>query len=206
MSQEVVKIIDISAWQQDVNYDEIKRAGVKAVILRVSHGHYYGDIAYQLHKREFRKRCILVGGYHYFEPAYDPTWQAQVFCAALGTVQFPPDADLESVKDCENTNVKRMINTFLRMIQVYSRKLPMIYCRAEQFNRYFYDPKYPWSNHLLHVAHYTKASQPYIPKGWDDWDLWQYTNKGRIPGIKGNVDFNRLNPESSLAVKYPQLV
>jgi hypothetical protein len=26
--------------------------------------------------------------------------------------------------------------------------------------------------------------------GWTDWQVWQYSSKGRIAGIQGNVDLN----------------
>jgi GH25 family lysozyme M1 (1,4-beta-N-acetylmuramidase) len=30
----------------------------------------------------------------------------------------------------------------------------------------------------------------YIPWGWDDWQVWQHSSRGSVPGIQGNVDLN----------------
>ena len=51
--------------------------------------------------------------------------------------------------------------------------------------------KYP-----LWVAHYTQKSTPDIPSGFTDYKLWQYSEKGTNPGIKGYVDTNRFNGTS----------
>lgn len=42
----------------------------------------------------------------------------------------------------------------------------------------------------LWVAAYTQAV-PKAPAPWTNWDIWQFTDKGRVDGIDGNVDVNR---------------
>lgn len=44
----------------------------------------------------------------------------------------------------------------------------------------------------LWIAQYTSATVPKIPKGWSDYWMWQFSSKGQISGIKGNVDMNRM--------------
>jgi hypothetical protein len=41
------------------------------------------------------------------------------------------------------------------------------------------------------APHYTWAPQPGIPSSWNDWTFWQYTNKGSVDGIIGDVDHTR---------------
>lgn len=54
-------------------------------------------------------------------------------------------------------------------------------------------------NYPLWVAHWTRAAKPLIPKGWDDWVLWQYSADGNKQGASWgvgarDVDLNRVNP------------
>jgi hypothetical protein len=32
--------------------------------------------------------------------------------------------------------------------------------------------------------------EPAIPKGWDDWTIWQHSCKGVVNGILNEVDLN----------------
>jgi lysozyme len=48
-------------------------------------------------------------------------------------------------------------------------------------------------NYPLWLAHYTSASAPRVPRPWDYWTFWQYTETGRVPGISTNCDINRFN-------------
>jgi GH25 family lysozyme M1 (1,4-beta-N-acetylmuramidase) len=40
----------------------------------------------------------------------------------------------------------------------------------------------------LWLAQYTSTVS--LPKGWNEYSVWQYSNKGVIDGINGNVDVN----------------
>lgn len=41
----------------------------------------------------------------------------------------------------------------------------------------------------LWIASYTQ--EPIIPSGWGDWKVWQFSDRGSVPGIAGGVDMNR---------------
>lgn len=36
-----------------------------------------------------------------------------------------------------------------------------------------------------------------MPKGWDRWALWQYTDKGIVAGVTGGVDASVFNGTQS---------
>ena len=51
-----------------------------------------------------------------------------------------------------------------------------------------------WTNEYgLWIAHYTQASQPTLPKGFDHWQFWQYTDSDHVEGVAGHVDGDRFN-------------
>ena len=47
---------------------------------------------------------------------------------------------------------------------------------------------------VLWIAHY-RVRFPSVPRAWADrgWTFWQYTDRGRAPGIDGPVDLNRFH-------------
>ena len=49
-----------------------------------------------------------------------------------------------------------------------------------------------FSSKRLWVADYRKVENPLLPDLWDDWVIWQYTDKGRWPNVESYVDFNRI--------------
>jgi GH25 family lysozyme M1 (1,4-beta-N-acetylmuramidase) len=40
----------------------------------------------------------------------------------------------------------------------------------------------------LWLPAYVDDPARFVPKAWAHWSFWQYTSKGSVPGIKGNVD------------------
>ena len=43
------------------------------------------------------------------------------------------------------------------------------------------------------IAHY-ETRAPLVPKPWTNWDFWQYTEHGKVPGIAaGAVDLDYFN-------------
>jgi hypothetical protein len=57
-------------------------------------------------------------------------------------------------------------------------------------------------NTSLWIAQYTSGS-PTWPKGtWPSYTLWQYTDKGRVPGIEGNCDCNQFNGSRDNCIKW----
>ncbi len=87
----------------------------------------------------------------------------------------------------------KWINTFFSIIDG-ANKPSMIYS-----GKYFMDENLP-ANHGLgnkplwlaqYPTNYTAASKPSIPKGWTNYEWWQYSCTGKINGINGNVDLSK---------------
>jgi hypothetical protein len=61
-------------------------------------------------------------------------------------------------------------------------------------------PADKWSSYPLHVANYTSAAQPYMPRDWDEWDVWQWSADGNGKGHEygadsHDIDLNRMKIE-----------
>ena len=51
-----------------------------------------------------------------------------------------------------------------------------------------------FDDYPLWVAHYLRPSEPRINR---DWHFWQHSERGRVNGISGKVDFNVFNGDST---------
>ena len=40
-----------------------------------------------------------------------------------------------------------------------------------------------------------ETSLPKIPNGWNDWQIWQFTEKGQIDGYTGELDLNMMKKD-----------
>ena len=61
-------------------------------------------------------------------------------------------------------------------------------------------PADKWRNYPLHVANYTSAAQPYMPRDWEEWDVWQWSADGNGKGHEygadsHDIDLNRMKVE-----------
>lgn len=192
MANNVPEIIDISSWKQDINHAKVAAAGVKIAICRTTCSQVSADLAYMYHVKEFRKHGVKVPGYLFPDFRHDVEFQVKCFVAMWRRGKFPPVLDLERTNGCDDRVVARKTSLILNLLMDLTRRIPMIYTRGRWFDLHV-APYVMWEGRFpLWVANYTKRSKPIMPKGWKDYVLWQYTDKGRVPGIRSSVDFNRL--------------
>lgn len=94
---------------------------------------------------------------------------------------------------CGSTPLIELARQFLETLAGLTGYKPVLYTSPWFWNT-FCQPYPDWTDFVIRwVAHYTEAAQPMLPNGWPDWTLWQYTDRGRIPGIRAAVDRNRFN-------------
>ena len=178
-------IIDISFWQAPLRIDYDKLASqVDGVILRAAYG-TSKDIHFDQHYAEFSARGVPLGAYHYLIGSQSMSRQAVAFATFLDGKQLTLDTwmDVEDIRS--GTRLYR------NQVLEYAALVPDsgIYTSRSRWHEimggaYLTDRK-------LWVAHYTTASQPLMPVGWQGYWLWQHTSSGRLDGYAGNLDMNR---------------
>ena len=190
----IPKIIDVSSWRQRIDHQAVYDAGVRMAICRSSIGHLYGDLAYAFNVREFEKVGILTPSYHYFYPDRDPHWQADCVLAAHQGKSSIHMIDLERQEGPLGAVRADRVKTYLNLIEAELGLAPLIYTNRYHWNEY-YARWALWSGaYDLWLAYYTTGTIAKLPNGFADYQLWQYSKYGRVPGIAGNVDFNRARP------------
>lgn len=185
-------IADISAWQlpENMNYDALVE-GTAGIILRACYG-VSDDIKFNRHYDEITKRGGMVGAYHFLLSGQDISSQAAAIERILQGKKLP----LGVWADVEITSWSKLSRNQLESYLIRTR---------EHFGESLgiYTSQYMWDSSIgapmigaykLWVANY-QVERPNLPrKGlWEDWWLWQFTNKGRIDGVAANLDLSLFN-------------
>ncbi len=186
--------IDVSAWQGDVNWEEVKYAGIEYVILRIGVGHKDGinllDTKFLDNLSKVKELDIPVGVYYYSyakneEEAID---QAKWIVDTLNGVELelPITFDWEiwnKFNEYELNTIK--LNNIARAFMDEVESLgydSMNYGSANRLRDF-----YKLSNYKTWLAHYT--DETYYE---GDYYIWQLTDKGIVPGVEGYCDINVL--------------
>ncbi len=210
-----VQGIDISKWQgrknpdgswtATIDWQKVADSGVKFVYIRAAYGADYVDPLFQVHWDGAKSVGLLRGAYHFCRPKQSITDHIDIM---VNTVpdddrgELPPWYDLEHPPGDPIIKGKPLVefsNAYMLGVEAEWGRRMDIYT-----GYYFWQSnlrvnfKYPdWPNYRqLALAQYPSGppSNPWlIPSGWDDWTIWQYSSKGVIPGISGNVDMDFFN-------------
>ena len=193
--------IDVSHWQREIDWSEVKRSGVKFAFIKATE---FPDKRTSLFiDEEMRKNIsgasangIFWSAYHFFRTHIDPVIQAKVFCETVGDFNsLPPVLDLE-VAGSKGERLNHKVRQFLDEAERITNKRPIIYSSGGFWRSYLANEKRShtdWARaYPLWVAQYTTLwPTPLYP--WAGWEFWQYTDKGKIPGVITHVDLNWFN-------------
>lgn len=193
--------IDISAWQGNIDWDQVKNC-IEAIIIRAGYGKNNIDQKWVPSVEAVRDSSLDVGAY-WFSYAYTADMAYMEGCYAANAVknkfgdrQIPIAFDLEydSVAYAAKKGVKigRAEATlfairFLTAVKEFGYR-PMLYTNIDYIRNYFdlgvIRAAIP--DLLLWVACWGSEPKDY------NMAVWQYSSKGSVAGIIGNVDMDEV--------------
>lgn len=193
--------IDISAWQGNIDWGQVKNC-IEAVIIRAGYGKNNIDQKWVPNAEAVRDSSLDVGAY-WFSYAYTADMAYMEGCYAANAVknkfgdrQIPIAFDLEydSVAYAAKKGVKigRAEATlfairFLTAVKEFGYR-PMLYTNIDYIRNYFdlgvIRAAIP--DLLLWVACWGSEPKDY------NMAVWQYSSKGSVAGIIGNVDMDEV--------------
>jgi len=190
--------IDVSHWQGIIDWAKVAQSGVKFAFIKATEFPLkritvYVDTNLKNNMDGAAQNGILFGMYHFYRTHIDPVIQAQVFYEAVGSFpSLPPVLDLE-VAGKKGTVLNEKVLAFMNEVQRLTNRRPILYTSGGFWRSYMmYNRRTDtdWAvAYPLWQAQYT-SSWPSQVYPWVGWDFWQYSDKGRIPGIAGSVDLN----------------
>lgn len=176
---------DISTWQdrndtpQKVDFKKMKAAGAQFVFCRASFG-AYKDTDFDDYWRDAKAAGIPRGAYTFPLATLPMETQIKKFLEIIkdDPGEIPPVLDIEKYQG--SVPGIAAIKQAIRMLEDALAVTPIIYTG---FYVWRDDVKgaqdYYFKNYPLWIANY--SSSPIIPKPWDTWTFWQYTDKGDGP-------------------------
>lgn len=183
--------IDVSNWQGDIDFVQVRAAGIQIVYIKATEGDNYIDPFLRTYYDGARAQGLRTGFYHYLTAttADEARAQAEYFVNTLGrmTSDCLLAVDLGNKDRLSNQTFSELCDVFLTRTQELTGIGGVIYASLSTA-KYDLEPfltKYP-----LWVAEYG-VSEPRPTGKWDTWVGWQYENTGRVSGITGNVDLDR---------------
>lgn len=199
-NEEITSIagIDVSEHQGDIDWNAVKNAGIEFAIIRVGYRTYGGgeitlDTTFEQNLRNADAAGIKTGVY-FFSQAIDPEEAIEEADAVIDAIRpynitYPVIFDWELiVGDSARTDAMTVDNLADACISFCERVksagyTPMIYQNKNTTMFKLDLPKL--KDYDFWLAEYGDK-----PTYYYDYQMWQYSSKGKVPGINGEVDMN----------------
>lgn len=196
--------IDVSYAQGVIDWQKVKSAGITQAIIRATASYPHGtasgvDKRFKANIEGALAAGIDCGVYHYCYAlsADEAKFEAQHF---LNTIK-PYKLTLPAVLDFEDTTQTKLsapvkadiCDAFLQIVQG-ARYYAMLYSMASWLKYDLADPRL--SQYDKWVAH-VNVSQP----SYTGFGIWQYSWKGAVDGITGDVDLNYVYKDYPTIIK-----
>ena len=188
-----VRGIDISNYQGDVDWVKVKASGIGFAYMQASQGIHFIDPNFADNTAAIKKTGLPYGSYHFFRPNHDADAQAQLFLKTTkGRIgELPPMLDIEVSAGLSAEKVGAGAKRWLEVVEQAIGCKPLVYSYGSFWETNLKDSV---GDYPLWLAEY--AAKPRLPAGKDHWSLWQYSEKGKVDGIKGPVDLNYFNGDA----------
>jgi len=187
----MVKGIDVSHWQGNINWDAIPLQ-YKFAFMKATEGDGFLDDKFS--KNWFESKGILRGAYHFWRYAFNGTAQAEHFFETVNSTgdlgELPPVVDLEDTRSPKGGDIVLRMRQMLQRTEELFGQPPIIYTARWWWNEWTRSNT-GFGDYELWVAHYRPTwLSPYLPAGWDDWQVWQHSSSGSVTGVGGRCDVN----------------
>lgn len=189
-----VRGIDISHYQRNIDWAKLQEASIndaplRFVVIKATEGVSIKDNTFASNIDKARRMHIITGAYHYFIPACSARRQAEYYIrnVTLQRGDLPPILDVEEKGRLSNGELQAAVLEWLSIVEEHYGVTPILYTGYDFKKTYLSTSalnRYP-----LWLARYYTKELDYQ----GDWKLWQYTDKGHIDGIRGDVDCNVFN-------------
>ena len=201
-AQQAKGVIDVSAWQNTIDWQAVKNAGVEGAIIRLSYGWGNGfDVQAKRNISECKRLSIPFGVYvfSYAESAADGASEGADVVDLLrqagvnpGDLSYPVFYDLENWTYTGHRSPTSpsvydgIVNSWYGKLQAAGYNNLSVYSYTSYLNSALNSGnihgKTRWVAQYGSTMQYTAF--PTNDRGW------QYTSSGQISGITGNVDLN----------------
>ena len=187
--------IDISHYQGDIDWSKLQNATIEGqplgfIMINATEGASEMDENFNDNFYQAREYGFIRGAYHFWSNKSSARDQAYYFLKQVHLEEgdLPPVLDVEYKPEERSVeDFQRDILTWLHIVEDRYHVKPIIYTYYKFKIKYLSDQRF--DSYPYWIAHYYVDKVEYT----GPWKFWQHTDAGRLPGIKGYVDFNIYN-------------
>lgn len=190
--------IDVSKHQGKIDWETVSQDGnIQFVYIKATEGASLVDKRYERNIKEARKAGMTVGSYHFFNTRRSAAQQFENFRKHVRKdwQDLIPMVDVEEsgCRGASRQQLQQSLSEFMELMKSEYGKYPLLYSQyrfyneklAPEFNRFF-----------IFMARYSETEPTLRGKG--KYNIWQYSERGHVKGIKENVDLDRFANGTSL--------
>ncbi len=182
--------IDVSHHQGVIDWSAVAAEGVEFAYIKATEGADWHDPRFEKNWRGATDAGVRRGAYHFFTFCTPGAPQAEHFLAALETArgELPPAADVEFTGNCTRWDsldtIRAELAIFLERVEAGTGRRPIVYLPRAAHDQIVggYFPE-----HELWVRSVFLAPSR---RRYGDWLFWQFSQDGRVAGIRRPVDRN----------------
>lgn len=182
--------IDVSHHQGDIDWKKLLNESgfdtlIQFVYCKATEGNTHLDTKWLRNRGILNNLGIPNGAYHFFIPTDPPRPQAAHFLNIWKKrdIDLPPVLDVETEGFSDEDLIAKM-KIWLEVVEQKSGMRPIIYTSLHFYQTKFQDA---FPDHKFWIAAYSRK-----PECIDDSRIvhWQYSETGKLPGVREKVDLN----------------
>lgn len=186
--------IDVSRWQGEIDWHEVRRSGIGFAFIKATEGGDVADPLFDNHWTGARQAGVPRAAYHYYYFCRPAEEQARWFIRNVpkDAGALPHVLDMEWTphsKTCtirpEGGHVRAEARKFLNILERHYGKRPIVYTTVDFYHDTGIGKLGNTQFWLRSVAGHPRKVYPGAR-----WTFWQYTGTGLVPGVAGEVDIN----------------
>lgn len=188
--------IDVSKHQGTIDWKRVAEMRVQNkkidfVFIKATEGITRSDQQFKKNWKGAAKNNLIRGAYHFYYPSRDAKKQAKSFIESveLNKGDLPPVIDIELDNGKTKNTIVKDLTIMCNELESHYGLKPIIYTNLHFYETYLKDDfnKYP-----LWISCYFDQKR-FETECKHKWIFWQHSEKGKVDGINGNVDFNVFN-------------
>jgi len=186
-----VRGVDISHHNPIIDWNEVHEQNIGFVYMKATGGISHLDRNYIYNYKAAKDKGIKAGSYHFYLFAASGEEQARHFIrtAKCESGDLYPAIDVEHSPDNPYSQDTAYISIVINELKVLENELyeyygvhPLIYTNRDCHKLYI-NNNFP--DNMIWMC-----DLDIEPSDIDNWIIWQFSHKGELPGVAGNIDLN----------------
>lgn len=194
--------VDVSVWQQEIDFHRVKDDGKEIVYIRAGEG-MTEDLQFRSNAAKARESGIHFGFYFFVtaKSVSEAKQQAAYFAELIRSHPYDcrPAVDFEEFGNLTREEINAVALAFAEELTEQTRVIPLFY---SDWNNVLHVWNAELSQYPLWVADYS-ATELSTLGPWERWAGFQYSDQGTVAGITGRVDLDRFTQEVFLPEPTP---